>query len=208
MLQLHCLGDAMTSGPTRLTDSRLDWLDSAKGVAISLVVFGHALRGIERAGVIDFHGVWGRIDRVIYSFHMPMFFLISGFVFWSALARPAGAFLRSRVTRLLWPLALWTWIFFAARMLAGSAANTSLADSGGFPVFPLPPREHFWFLWGLFLVSVTVYALGRVLPVQRREVWLGVLIADLIWLGLAPGAVGRALWFPDFSFFLGFSCWG
>lgn len=47
---------------------RISWVDHCKAVAIFLVVYGHSLS----VG-------WG-IDRWIYAFHMPLFFLISGFL--------------------------------------------------------------------------------------------------------------------------------
>ena len=47
---------------------RLIWLDIAKGIAILLVIIGHM--GIPRT-----------MSNIIYSFHMPFFFLMSGFMF-------------------------------------------------------------------------------------------------------------------------------
>lgn len=46
---------------------RIDWLDVAKGIAIILVVCGHV-----RFPVMT--------KAAIYSFHMPLFFMASGFV--------------------------------------------------------------------------------------------------------------------------------
>ena len=44
---------------------RLTWIDVAKAIAIFLVVFGHTMRG-------------GPVQKIIYSFHVPVFFFISG----------------------------------------------------------------------------------------------------------------------------------
>jgi fucose 4-O-acetylase-like acetyltransferase len=46
--------------------SRIEWIDTAKGLAIFLVVLGHALPVSETATVI------------IWAFHMPLFFFLSG----------------------------------------------------------------------------------------------------------------------------------
>lgn len=48
--------------------SRIDWIDIAKGIGIFLMVMGHT--SIPKLG-----GHW------IYSFHMPLFFFLSGFLF-------------------------------------------------------------------------------------------------------------------------------
>lgn len=54
------------------------WVDYAKAIGIVLVVYGHVVRGLLNAGILqdaEFHGL---VDSVIYSFHMPLFFFLSG----------------------------------------------------------------------------------------------------------------------------------
>lgn len=51
---------------------RLEYIDTLRGFAIFLVVLGHVL---EHAGLKD-----GFLFHLIYSFHMPLFICISGFV--------------------------------------------------------------------------------------------------------------------------------
>ena len=159
--------------------ARFDVIDGAKGVGIVLVVFGHAWRGAQGAGIIpDLSGVEGAnlfttINTMIYAFHMPLFFLLSGLLFLEALQKhPTTSLLRGRVTRLLWPMALWTWLFFGIKLLAGSAANDPVTITD-FPLIPLPPFEHLWFLWALFLIQiglVLAYRLGgaQVPPMTLR----------------------------------------
>ena len=50
------------------TSTRIDWIDSLKGFGMLLVVLSHT--------AID-HDT----NRILYAFHMPLFFLISGFLF-------------------------------------------------------------------------------------------------------------------------------
>ncbi len=58
------------------------WMDYARVIGISLVVFGHTLQRFP--GYEDSEGLkW--IWRYIYLFHMPLFFIISGFLFKTAL---------------------------------------------------------------------------------------------------------------------------
>ena len=49
-------------------EQRLDYLDIAKGIGITLVVFGHLSQSSEISRIL------------VYSFHMPLFFLISGYL--------------------------------------------------------------------------------------------------------------------------------
>jgi fucose 4-O-acetylase-like acetyltransferase len=47
---------------------RLHWIDTLKGFGITLVVFAH-------------YSIPAALDTYIFSFHMPLFFFISGFLF-------------------------------------------------------------------------------------------------------------------------------
>ena len=137
-------------------------LDVAKGLGILLVVIGHAWRGLDASGRIGDPDLFRVIDTLIYNFHMPLFFLLSGMTFeaW-ALKRPYREAAISRVTRLLWPLLLWTYLFTAVRIAAGDAANAHLHGWQNLLFWPLPPRDHFWFLWALFLQHLIILALIR-----------------------------------------------
>lgn len=53
---------------------RIQYLDNLKGFAILLVVLGHCVQSTV-TGYDD-----NPIFKVIYSFHMPLFFMISGYV--------------------------------------------------------------------------------------------------------------------------------
>lgn len=51
------------------TEDRIDWIDIAKGIAIILVILGHT---------VGFDTTVGNITRgIIFSFHMPLFFILS-----------------------------------------------------------------------------------------------------------------------------------
>lgn len=55
--------------------SRISWVDNTKAIAILLVVFGH------------FSGLDSLLKNTIYSFHLPVFLLISGFLVKDKLSR-------------------------------------------------------------------------------------------------------------------------
>ena len=172
-------------------------LDVAKGLGIILVVIGHAWRGLDSAGMISNPDLFQLIDRLIYNFHMPLFFLLSGMTFESwALKRPFPEAAISRVTRLLWPLALWSYIFVGARIAAGDAANTQVSGWQNLAFFPLPPRDHFWFLWALFLqhlaVLTLIRAVGRPLGAATWATLATILVlgSSFIPVGLNPWTFG------------------
>lgn len=49
-----------------MNKDRISWIESLKGIGIILVVLGHTF--------------WGG-TKVIYAFHMPLFFFVSGMLF-------------------------------------------------------------------------------------------------------------------------------
>ena len=161
--------------------ARVRWLDRSKGLGIVLVVFGHAWLGIGAAGILPADALFATVETVIYNFHMPLFFLLSGITFEaSARRKPLVQGAWDKALRLLWPLLLWTYIFVAFRMLAGGAANAPEAG-GGLWIWPLPPRDHMWFLWALFLIQMIALPLAA-LGAKMRPTWL--------WLALAIVAMG------------------
>lgn len=147
---------------------RIQWIEHAKGLGILLVVFGHAWRGIEASGLHIPLRVFHAVDNAIYAFHMPLFFFLSGLVFLRTKHTSGlSVFVGTRVLRLLWPLVLWTWIFVGVKLIAGQAQNDAMHLSD-FPILPLPPVAHFWFLWALFLLQIGMDLLLRALPLNWR----------------------------------------
>ena len=168
--------------------ARVQWIDAAKGIGIILVVIGHSLRGLETADILSFSGVFGRIDAFIYAFHMPLMFLLSGLFMHKALPQGWLRYVLKHAQRLIWPLVLWTYIFFLCKILAGGAANSPIGWQN-FPFLPLPPRAHFWFLWALFLGFLMIkgiYALGSAFKFRSISwpiVTIVTIMLVVLWVG-------------------------
>ncbi|MBY6114341.1 acyltransferase [Mameliella alba] len=181
------------------SSSRVHWLDRAKGAGIVLVVFGHAWLGAQAAGLIPADRLFSVVEKLIYNFHMPLFFLLSGVTFEaSARRKPLVRGARDKAIRLLWPLLLWTYVFAGFRYLAGGAANSPEALTDLFS-WPLPPRDHLWFLWALFLIQIA----GLLIAVPGKTprpgwAWLALAllamaVVSLPGLPLGPLTVNAAL---------------
>lgn len=78
-------------------NSRLNWLDSAKGIAMILVILGHELQPF-------FEELGSPVVVFIYSFHMPLFFLITGFLFSNKnLQKNFASYSKIKLKRLILP---------------------------------------------------------------------------------------------------------
>jgi fucose 4-O-acetylase-like acetyltransferase len=59
---------------------RFQWVDTAKGTGIILVVYGHVIRGLHSAAIVS-EQMFYFSDTLVYSFHMPLFFVLAGLFF-------------------------------------------------------------------------------------------------------------------------------
>ena len=60
---------------------RIEWLDDLKGFAIFLIVLGHVLATFANMTKALPHEVSNVLFKFIYSFHVPLFFIIAGITF-------------------------------------------------------------------------------------------------------------------------------
>ena len=152
-------------------------IDAAKGIAIVLVVYGHCLRGLTVAGLIDDRSWLQVTDYVIYSFHMPLFFFVSGLFVRASMARGAMHFWRGKVLTILYPYVLWSLLQGSVQIaLAGSGVtNRTLPLSALFEIF-WAPISPFWFLYALFFALLAAY-LTRL---SRPELLMGLALAAFL----------------------------
>lgn len=62
---------------------RIEWIDALKGFAILTVVIGHCTTDSMASHTYADYAVWIQmIYDFVYSFHMPLFFMVSGYVFY------------------------------------------------------------------------------------------------------------------------------
>nr|RNJ71117.1 MAG: acyltransferase [Leptolyngbya sp. IPPAS B-1204] len=135
-----------------------------RGLAIFSVVVGHVI-GDRTAGIRQLYlpDLWQLRDLhdFIYSFHIPIFFILSGaaFILFSSSTSSFFSFAKNRANRLLIPLLCWAplhsllWYFEAGRPFSWPESLTAIFS----------PNLIFW-LWQLFLVSIVSYLALRILP--------------------------------------------
>jgi fucose 4-O-acetylase-like acetyltransferase len=138
---------------------RVDTIDYAKGVGILLVVAGHVWRGLDsRIALPPYLKTDGPVDRWVYGFHMPLFFVVSGLFLFRSAGKPACEYLVDKLSTLLWPLLVWTAIYLAADKFVG--AGKSLTLDAYWRSLVSPP-SHLWFLWVLLCIAVVMLALRK-----------------------------------------------
>ena len=134
--------------------SRVGYVDIAKGLGIILVVMGHN----------DFELISPFAHKLIYAFHMPMFFFMSGMFFKPDL--PFWLFVRQRFKKVLIPF--FTTILFLY-FTSISFSKVGILEASRRLLKALYGNGHYidwvqlWFLPHLFVVSLFAYLIVRAL---------------------------------------------
>ena len=135
-----------------MVNNRTDWIDIAKALGIVLVVYGHVARGLVSSGIDTPMQFYLAMDQVIYSFHMPLFFFLSGIFFVQTLNhKGAGKLVLGKVDTLLYPYVVWSLIQGGIEVFLSQHSNGSVT-SGDVLALWWQPRAQFWFLYALFFV--------------------------------------------------------
>ena len=133
-----------------MSSSRLDYIDAAKGLGIMLVAVGHFTA---QSAPLWYDSLWS----LIFLFHMPLFFFLSGMT--SCLSRNRTAFktyFLSRTLRLLVP--------YLVASLCYEAMMVYIHGIGAFSfkflyTYPGKQAVYLWFLPALWLCSLVSYPL-------------------------------------------------
>jgi fucose 4-O-acetylase-like acetyltransferase len=143
--------------------NRVNWIDAARGIGIVLVVLGHVERGLVGSGIARSAG-WLDLDFVLYSFHMPLFFLLAGLNAPRGLSRGSKHYLLSKVTTVVYPYFLWS-IIQGLTLVSMSSLTNGKYNIDDLLQIGWTPMSQFWFLYTLMMIHITVSIIGnRILP--------------------------------------------
>lgn len=155
---------------------------------ILLVVLGHS--GFEEP---EIQQNLGRLHGWIYSFHMPLFFMISGYLFSltnkSFVDIQLGKFMQKKVLRLLVPYVTIGSIVYLIKFAFSSLSHASRDFTIGnfFYMFIAPSNPnstmgYLWYIVTLFVVFAIVVLLNKLRIDMKKPLWCLVLI--LVFLAL------------------------
>lgn len=134
--------------------TRTDWVDIAKAIGIILVVYGHVARGLFNAGIEMPESIYRLADSIVYSFHMPLFFFLSGLFLYRSFVKRGGINLAlNKIDTIVYPYLLWSILQGSIEAILSNYTNGSVTFSEVFSLWE--PRAQFWFLYALFFVFIT-----------------------------------------------------
>lgn len=175
---------------------RNDFADYLKGVLIFLVAYGHLIQFIGYAGQPGYY--LDPLFKAIYTFHMPLFMAVSGYVSFQAINRSSWLecswrrFRQIVVPAICWPLVY----LFVKLIIFILIAGTVAGGRQLFRDFMVEYRPGYWFLWAVFGATCLV-AISKKLRLDRLE-FFGLFTGVMLF---APEAAYLYLFKYTFPFF-------
>ena len=153
---------------------RISWIDTAKGIGLLCVILGHLH--------IPFLASW------IYTFHIPLFFFLSGCVF-KGNAYSFKDYLIKKIRSLVIPyfcLGLVIFAFQALLILVQENRFSAILEM----LWNFIKQEHFWTIWFLaclFLVEILCWVIHKLCS---KKLWILIVSAGICLLGFLRYRLG------------------
>ncbi|WP_281336394.1 acyltransferase family protein [Flavobacterium eburneipallidum] len=161
-----------------MENTRFEFIDRMKGIAIILVIVGH---------IIQFNNIDGgtnnKIFNIIYSFHMPLFFILSGYVASRGVNRIINLgtlknFLWKKIYTLIVPLLTWT-LFVEKFFFAEQFEYISTDDVVNALLHP-----GLWFLQTIFEIQILfgIFSLCCHFLNKNGSLYMSIVIAGSVFI--------------------------
>ena len=131
-----------------------------------LVVYGHVLRGLDSAGMGFPEGFFAVSNKLVYGFHMPLFFLLSGIFAEQWMKKGLAKGTKEKVITILFPYFVWTLIQGSINVVLSNVTNNPISWGELFTKIWYQPLWQFWFLYVLFLFFPVFYLLRKVVSLK------------------------------------------
>lgn len=159
--------------------ARVDWIDSAKGFTMLLVIIGHCVDGYLKAHI--FPSYTKQLQFVfdfLYSFHMPLFFILSGFLYYYSYYNSSFEKIKIKARELIILYFGYSIIQCIIQIaMAGKVnKNVSFSDIFLLPFYTVPP---YWYLYVLAFLYVISYVL-KPLNKTKLSITLGLCILSVV----------------------------
>ncbi|MCR4781360.1 MAG: acyltransferase [Lachnospiraceae bacterium] len=161
---------------------RIRYIDEVRGFAIFLVILGHAIGSIPaEIGGSENNLIW----KVIYTFHMPLMFMVSGMVSsdWAEVnfSKVKKQVLKNLVGIYL-PYVIWGYVYWGISMVFYSGRYTGSLEDGKTLLWNTAGWPMGWFL--LALVSIKMIDIVMQVLLHRVSVERRIYIEIAFWVAL------------------------
>lgn len=131
------------------------WIDIVKWTACMLVLLGHFFQSMVKSGIMEAGVLWQWFDHTIYLFHVPLFFICSGYLYQRNSVVETKTAWKDNVLRkavnLGVPYATFTAVAFLLKKVFQGTVNEENSSNFLQTLF-LEPLSPYWYLYILFFL--------------------------------------------------------
>ena len=158
--------------------TREKWVDDVKVIACILVVLGHFFQSMTKANILPENDLYKWFNTTIYYFHVPLFFICSGYLYQKySKVNSLGSWRKNvakKVLALGVPYATFTTATWVLKKVFSSSVNDQIGGLGD--TLFLHPTAPYWYLYALFFIflvtptfnSVKAAAVGLVVALAAK----------------------------------------
>jgi len=160
------------NGVLSMNERRIQWIDSLRGFGIIIVTFGHL-------------NPWYPLEKHIYSFHMCLFFFISGYLFKESLSLKSFVVKKSKTIMI--PFVVWDFLSSLVAIIYGEGIRDTISKFfvvNGQLCWNAP----IWFLLVLFIVEV-LYAAILSIRNSKKSIIITLIVSVILWILFGSYAV-------------------
>ncbi len=137
------------------------WVDKVKALACVLVVMGHFFQSMTKAGILQANFWYFCFDKTIYYFHVPLFFICSGYLYQKysivdCIGKWANNVLKKAISLGI-PYFAFSTVTWILKKVFSNSVNTEIGGLG--EILFLKPTAPYWYLYVLFFIfciSITI----------------------------------------------------
>lgn len=161
---------------------REKWVDDVKVIACILVVLGHFFQSMTRANILPENDLYKWFNTTIYYFHVPLFFICSGYLYQKySKVNSVGSWCKNVTKRALAlgvPYMTFTTATWVLKKAFSSSVNIQIGGLGDTLLFH--PASPYWYLYALFFIffltptfkSVKIAVGGLILATAMKTIAL------------------------------------
>lgn len=162
--------------------TRETWVDLTKVLACVLVALGHFFQGLAGADIIGVSAVYTWFKQTIYYFHVPLFFLCSGYLYQKGAPVKSFKDWKANVVKKLVvlgvPFAVFSCLSWGLKMVFAAEVNNPAGDL--LQILFIHPSSPYWYLYTLFFMFLITPTMNN----KGAAFAIGAMAAGVKWVAL------------------------